>query len=100
MSLTAIDISPRKLENFCRRNFIRRLSFFGSVVRDDFSPLSDVDVLVEFEPGHIPGFNFFLMDEELSRLLGRKVDLQTIHFLSPDIRSNVLNEAIVAYEQT
>ena len=56
-------------------------------------------MLVEFEPGHTPGFDFFLMEVELSHLLGRKVDLQTINFLSPGIRSSVLSEAVPAYEQ-
>lgn len=61
---------------------IRRLSLFGSVLRDDFGPASDVDVLVEFEPGHVPGLAFFAMEEELSRIIGRKVDLNTPGFLS------------------
>jgi predicted nucleotidyltransferase len=73
--------------------------FFGSVVRDDFGPHSGIDVWVEFEPGHTPGFDFFLMEAELSELLGRKVDLQPIPFLSPDIRRSGLSEAVPAYEQ-
>jgi uncharacterized protein len=76
------------------------MSFFGSVVRDDFGPSSDIDVLVEFEPGHTPGFDFFLIEAELSTLLGRKVDLQTPNFLSPEIRRSVLFEAVPVYEQT
>lgn len=75
------------------------MAFFGSVVRDDFGQKSDIDILVEFEPGHIPGFDFFLMEAELSRLLGRKVDLHTENFLSPEIRRTVLSESVVAYEQ-
>lgn len=69
------------------------------MVREDFSPQSDIDVLVEFEADHIPGFNFFLIEAELSRLLGRKVDLQTLKFLGPEIREAVLLEAVPAYEQ-
>ncbi len=92
--------SSDALKRFCQRYHIRRLSFFGSVVRDDFGPQSDVDVLVEFEPGHTPGLDFFLMEAELSRLLGCKADLQTINFLSLDIRPSVLAEAVPAYEQT
>ncbi len=92
-------LSSHQLESFCRKHHIRRLSFFGSVVRDDFGPYSDIDVLVEFEPAHIPGFDFFLMEAELSQLLGRKVDLQTLNFLSSEIRSSVLSEAVPAYEQ-
>lgn len=75
------------------------MSFFGSVVRDDFGPGSDIDVLVEFDPDYIPGFDFFSMEVELSQLLGRQVDLQTLNFLSPEIRPTVLTEAIPAYDQ-
>jgi len=99
MALNAF-LSSHQLKSFCQNHHIRQLSFFGSVVRDDFGPQSDIDVLVEIEPGHIPGFNFFLMEAELSQLLGRKVDLQTLNFLSPEIRHSVLAEAVPAYEQT
>ena len=92
-------VSSSQIRSFCQKHHIRRMSFFGSVVRDDFGPHSDIDVLVEFEPGYTPGFDFFLMEAELSQLLGRKVDLQTPNFLSPDIRQSVLTEAIPAYEQ-
>lgn len=92
-------IPPQKIEQFCRKHHIRQLAFFGSVLRDDFRPDSDIDVLVTFEPGFTPGLDFFLMEVELSALLGRKVDLQTIHFLSPEIRPSVLTEAVPAYEQ-
>jgi predicted nucleotidyltransferase len=93
-------ISPELLETFCQKHHIRRLAFFGSVVRDDFRPESDIDVLVEFETGHTPGLNFFVIESELSGLLGRKVDLQTSKFLSTDILKNALAEIVVAYEQT
>ena len=69
-----IEIPKEQIAAFCRRHHIRKLSLFGSVLRDDFGPDSDVDVLVEFEPGHVPGFAFFEMEEELSRILGREVD--------------------------
>jgi uncharacterized protein len=92
-------LSPEILKGFCQKYHIRQLSFFGSIVRNDFGPQSDIDVLVEFEPGHIPGFDFFLMEAELSQLLGRKIDLQTLNFLSPEIRQSVLLEAVPAYEQ-
>jgi predicted nucleotidyltransferase len=91
-------ISSQPLRSLCQKHPIRRLSFFGSVVRDDFGPQSDIDVLVEFEPDHTPGLDFFLMEAELSQLLGRKVDLQTLNFLSPEIRRSVLSEAVPAYE--
>jgi predicted nucleotidyltransferase len=68
-------------------------------VRDDFSPQSDVDVLVEFEPGKVPGFDFFTIEQELSSLLGCKVDLQTANFISPEIRASIENEIVIAYEQ-
>ncbi len=71
---------------FCRTHHIRRLSLFGSVLRADFSDASDIDVLVEFEPGHVPGLAFFGMEMELSEILGRKVDLNTPRFLSPYFR--------------
>lgn len=78
---------------FCRRNHIRRLSLFGSVLRDDFTPESDVDVLVEFEPNARPGLSFFGMGEELEEILGRKVDFLTPGFLSDAFRDDVLREA-------
>lgn len=100
MTLTAINIPSHQIESFCRMHHIRSLAFFGSVVRDDFGPYSDIDVLVEFESGHIPGFEFFTIERELSQLLGRKVDLQTSNFLSPEIRRSAQAESITVYEQT
>ena len=98
MDLNAL-LTSQQIQIFCQKYHIRHLSFFGSVVRDDFSPQSDIDVLVEFGPGHTPGLDFFLIEAELSRLVGRRVDLQTLNFLSPEIRSAVLAEAVPAYEQ-
>ena len=94
MDTLKIPIPRQKLSEFCSRNHIRRLAFFGSVVRDDFTPTSDVDVLVEFEPGYTPGLAFFAMQEELSGILGRKVDLNTTGFLSPYFRKQVQEEAV------
>lgn len=93
-----IDIDRERVAEFCRRNHIRRLSLFGSVLRDDFRPDSDVDVLVEFEPEQTPGFAFFEMEIELSGILGRKVDLNTAGFLSKYFRDEVLAEAEVQYD--
>ena len=93
-----ISVDKKKIAEFCRRNYIRRLSFFGSVLRDDFRPDSDVDVLVEFEPGHTPGFDFFLMQEALSEIVGRKIDLQTPNFLSLYFRDKVLSQAEIQYD--
>lgn len=92
-------LSAQQLKLFCQKHHIRRLSYFGSVVREDFGSQSDIDVLVEFEPEHVPGFDFFLIEAELTKLLGRKVDLLTPNFLSLEIRRSVLSEAVSAYEQ-
>ena len=95
-----IDISREKLADYCRRHHIRKLSFFGSVLRDDFAPESDVDVLVEFEQGAQIGLIALSgMEIELSGILGRKVDMNTEGFLSPFFRDEVLREAVPAYEQ-
>ena len=95
-----ISISEKQLAAFCRRNHIRKLSFFGSVLSDSFGPESDVDVLVEFDPGHSPGLSLIRMQDELSALLGgRKVDLVTLKFLNKRIRDKVINEAAVQYAQ-
>ena len=99
MASPITNLPPKLIEKFCREHHIRSLAFFGSAVRDDFGPQSDIDVLVAFEPGHVPGFDFFLIQEKLSRLLGRQVDLHTAGFLSPEIRQSALAEAITAYEQ-
>jgi len=98
MGRARIDIPKEKLAEFCRRNRIRRLSLFGSVLREDFGPQSDVDVLVEFEPETRVGLRFFTMEQELSTLLGRKVDLNTPGFLSKYFRDEVLAEAEVQYD--
>ena len=93
-----LEIPQEAVVEFCRRNHIRRLALFGSVLRDDFRRDSDVDALVEFEPGHMPGLAFFRMQRELSALLGRTVDLNTAQDLSPYFRDQVLSEAEVLYD--
>ena len=92
-----IQLDREAVAEFCRRHHVRRLALFGSVLRDDFTPSSDVDVLVEFEPGHVPGLAFFAMEAELSALVGRKVDLNTPGFLSRYFRERVLSEAETQY---
>ena len=90
----------KKIREFCRRNHIRRLSVFGSRIRGSGRPGrpgSDVDVLVEFEEGHVPGLAFFDMERELSGISGMKVDLNTPSFLSRYFRNDVLREAQVQY---
>lgn len=95
-----LTIPKDKIGDFCRQHHIRRLSVFGSALRDDFAPESDVDVLVEFQVGYEPGFSFFDMQDELSQLLGRKVELHTPNFLSRYFRDTVLKEAEVQYAQS
>ena len=95
-----IAIPYDKIAEFCKRNHIRKLSFFGSVLRDDFTPTSDVDVLVIFEDGKTPGLEFFSMHEDLAEILGRKVDLLTPGFLSPHFRDEVIATAYDLYVKT
>ncbi len=92
-----IEIPLGRLADICRRYRIARLAVFGSVLRESFGPESDVDVLVEFEPGHTPGFEFFAIQEQLAGLLGRPVDLHTPAFLSPYFRDEVQRDAEVLY---
>ena len=93
-----ISIPQEEIVKFCLRNKIRRLALFGSVLRDDFTPESDVDVLVEFEPGVRVGLRFFALEQELSELLGRKVDLNTPGFLSKHFRDEIQLQAEVLYD--
>ena len=97
MTTLSIDIPQEQIANFCREHHIRRLSLFGSVLRNDFAVESDIDMLVEFEAGHIPGLAFFSMQRDLSELMGRQVDLNTKNDLDPSFRRAVLNEAQVVY---
>ena len=93
-----LDIDREKLAEFCHRNHVRKLSFFGSVLRDDFADESDVDVLVEFEPGRVPGLlRMAGLEIELSQLLGRRADLRTAAELSRHFREDVLKEAEEQY---
>jgi uncharacterized protein len=98
MSRNGIEIPKERLAEFCRRHHVRRLALFGSVLRDDFRPESDIDVLVEFEPGTKLGLRFFSIERELSEILGRKVDLNTPGFLGEYLREKVLGEAEVQYD--
>ena len=95
-----VALHREEIAEFCARNHIRKLSFFGSVLTRRFGADSDVDVLVEFEPGNIPGyFDFAEMELELSRMLGRKADLRTPEELSRHFRSEGVATAVVQYEQ-
>lgn len=99
MKLHGVDIPEDKIADFCRRHHIRKLALFGSILHEDFRPDSDIDVLVEFDPNHIPGLAFFGMDLELSEMLGRKVDLNTPQCLSRYFRDEAVAEAEVVYAE-
>ena len=95
-----LNIPQSKLAEFCKRNHIRKLSIFGSAVREDFSAESDLDVLVEFEPARIPGLiKLAGMEIELSEIFGRKVDLRTAEDLSKYFRQEVVKKAEVQYAE-
>lgn len=99
--MAEIPVDKEKIAAFCRKHQIKGLALFGSVLRPDFRPDSDVDVLVEFEPGAVPGlFGMARLERELSALLGgRKVDLRTPEDLSRYFRQSVLEEAEIQYAQ-
>jgi predicted nucleotidyltransferase len=99
--MAQIELCKEQIASFCRERHIRRLAVFGSALRSDFRPNSDIDLLVEFEPDHIPGlFGIARLERELSVLFGgRKVDLRTPEDLSRYFRERVLEEAEVQYAQ-
>jgi predicted nucleotidyltransferase len=93
-----IQLDQERIAEFCRRNHIVRLSLFGSVLRQDFSPDSDVDVLVQFAPGAVVTLlDMVTMEDNLAQMIGRKVDLRTPEDLSRHFRANVLATAVVQY---
>jgi len=93
-----LDVSELELTSICRRHGIRRLSLFGSRLAGTAQPDSDVDLLVEFEPGHVPGLlGMSQIEIELGDVVGRKVDLRTASDLSPLFRDEVVSRAQVAY---
>ena len=95
-----IRIPRKKLTEFCKRNYILRLSLFGSVLHDSFSPESDIDVLVEFDPEHVRGFGLIRMQDELSAIFrGRKIDLVTPKSLNRLIRPQIEAEAVILYSK-
>lgn len=100
MGKASIDLSKEKIAKFCKRNHIRKLSLFGSVLHGDFGPDSDIDFLVEFYPEHVPGFITLAgMEIELSEILGRKADLRTAKELSRHFRQEVVDSAEVQYAE-
>ena len=99
ISTLPIAVPDEFLAEFCRRSHIHKLSFFGSVLTPRFRPESDIDVLIEFDPNHIPGlFGVARMERELSERLGRKVDLRTAEDLSHYFREEVVSSALLQYE--
>lgn len=92
-----IKIPLAKIKDFCQRNDINKLSLFGSVLRDDFTSQSDVDILVKFAEGKTPGLAIVDLQDELSQMLGREVDLRTPAELSRFFRQKVLSEALIIY---
>ena len=100
MGNSTIDIPGEKIAKFCRRNRVRKLSLFGSVLGENFRDDSDVDVLIEFEEGCTPGFfGMAGLELELSNILGRKVDLRTPAEISRHFRDEVVNNSAVQYVQ-
>lgn len=96
---TLQDVIPKeKLKDFCKRNHIIKLSLFGSALRDELKPESDIDILVEFDKKHMPGLmDLAGMEIELNEIIGRKVDLRTPDELSRYFRDEVLSKAKVEY---
>jgi predicted nucleotidyltransferase len=95
-----IPIDRERLASFCRRHHIRKLALYGSVLRDDFRPDSDVDVLIEFEPGYAVGFGIADLEEELAELFGgRRVDLVAEKYLNRRLRERILANAEVQYAE-
>jgi predicted nucleotidyltransferase len=94
-----LNITPEQIAALCRKYHIRRLSLFGSVLREDFGPASDVDMLVEFQPGHTPGWEIVDVEQDFSRLFGgRKVDIVNPKYLNRYLKDQVIDSAVVQYE--
>ncbi|MCX5771853.1 MAG: nucleotidyltransferase domain-containing protein [Candidatus Hydrogenedentes bacterium] len=93
-----IEIDQERLAAFCRGHHLTKLALFGSVLTDQFTPDSDVDVLFEYDPEHIPSlFEVVRMERELSEILGRKADMRTPQDLSRYFRDDVARNALVQY---
>lgn len=100
MANSDLAVDEKRLADLCRRHGVRRLAVFGSAARGDSGPESDLDLLVEFLPGQRVGLRFITLQDDLSRLFDREVDLNTPGFLSPHFRSRVLADAVPIYEAT
>lgn len=100
MGKAHIYLPKEKIAEFCKRNHIRKLSLFGSVLHGDFGPNSDIDILVEFDPDHVPGFHTLAgIEIELSEILERKVDFRTQQELSHYFGQEVVDSAEVQYAE-
>jgi len=97
MVRAAITIPQKQIDDFCQRHHITKMAMFGSVLRDDFGPESDIDILVAFHPDYIPGLAFFRMQEELTTIFRRDVDLLTFTGISKYFRKKILREAQNVY---
>lgn len=94
-----LNVSTEQIADLCRKYYIRRLSLFGSVLRDDFGPASDVDMLIEFQAGHIPGWEIVDIEQDFSRLFcGRKVDILNPKYLNRHLKARILQSAVMQYE--
>jgi len=99
MVFREVNLPMEEISELCRRHHVRRLALFGSILTDEFRPGSDIDMLVEFEPGKTPGLEFWGFQAELSDLIGRQVDLNTPPDLSRYYRDEVLAQAKTIYAQ-
>jgi predicted nucleotidyltransferase len=97
MAWRELNISQARIAACCRRHGVRRLAVFGSAIRHDFTERSDIDLLVEYEPDARAGLSFFALQDELTAIIGRKVDLHTPGFLDQYYRDQVLQEAETIY---
>jgi uncharacterized protein len=99
MATTKFDLPIQHLKHFAERHPVQRLAVFGSVLREDFSAASDVDILIEFKPDASIGFfKMYDLEQELTQIIGRQVDLRTPNELSQHFRDAVIGEALLIYE--
>src|SRR5262245_26708912 len=94
---SGLDIPQEKISELCRRHHVVEMAIFGSAARGEIRPDSDIDILVEFEPDAIYGWEYFRLEQELGEIFGRRVDLATKRWLKPKLRDEVLREAHVVY---
>jgi uncharacterized protein len=98
--LLRLPIQYADIERFCMKHHIKKLAFFGSVLREDFNSDSDVDVLVAFEEGHVPGWNIIGIRDELAQLVGKSIDFGTFNSVNPTYQATIFSTMQVFYEST